>query len=74
MNAQESLHRIASAFAPKPKDEMIKNLAQKLDIEVTPELMALGSNEAISGALVEIAVNNGKSEEEIAAALGWVDK
>jgi hypothetical protein len=45
-------------------------MAKKLDIEFTPELMKLGSNENISNALVEIAVNNGKSEEEIAAALG----
>jgi len=44
-------------------------MAKQLDIEWTPELMKLGSNEAISNALVEIAVNNGKSEEEIAAAL-----
>ena len=39
-----------------------------------PEIMQLGNNEAISNALVEIAVGMGKSEEEIAAALGpeWV--
>ena len=37
---------------------------------MTPELMQLGSNEAISNALVEIAVGMGKSEEEISAALG----
>ena len=49
-------------------------MARKLDIEFTPELMKLGSNEAISNALVEIAVQNGKSEDEIAAALGaeWI--
>jgi|TARA_B110001450_G_C17234773_1_gene325023 hypothetical protein len=45
-------------------------MAKKLDIEFTPELMKLGSNENISNALVEIAVNNGKSEAEISAALG----
>ena len=45
-------------------------MARKLDIEFTPELMKLGNNEAISNALVEIAVQNGKSEDEIAAALG----
>ena len=45
-------------------------MASKLGIEFTPELMQLGSNEAISNALVEIAVTNGKSEDEIAAALG----
>ena len=45
-------------------------MAQKLGIPMTPELMQLGTNEAISNALVEIAVGMGKSEDEIAAALG----
>jgi hypothetical protein len=48
----------------------VKDLAKKLDIEFTPEIMKLGSNEAISNALVEIAINAGKSEAEISAALG----
>ena len=39
---------------------------------MTPELMQLGSNEAISQALVEMAVGMGKSEEEIGAALDTV--
>lgn len=37
---------------------------------MTPELMQLGTNEAISNALVEIAVGMGKSETEISNALG----
>ena len=43
---------------------------------MTPELMQLGNNEAISNALVEIAVGMGKSEDEISAALGaeWIMK
>jgi hypothetical protein len=36
---------------------------------MTPELMQLGSNEAISNALVEIAVGMGKSESEIEQSL-----
>lgn len=70
MNARDSLHRMTSAFSSKPKDEKVREMAKKLDIEFTPELMQLGSNEAISNALVEIAVQNGKSEDEIAKALG----
>ena len=70
MTAQESLHRISSAFSPKPQVEKVKDMAQKLGIEMTPELLGLGNNEAISNALVEIAVGMGKSEEEIGAALG----
>ena len=45
-------------------------MAQKLGIPMTPDIMQLGNNEAISNALVEIAVGMGKSEEEISAALG----
>lgn len=69
MNARDSLHRM-SMFSAKPKLDKVKELAKNLDIEFTPELMKLGSNENISNALVEIAVQNGKSEEDIAAALG----
>lgn len=69
MNAQESLHRISSAFTAKPKMDKVEGMAQKLGIPMTPELMQLGTNEAISNALVEIAVGMGKTEEEIAKAL-----
>lgn len=44
-------------------------MAQKLGIPMTPELMQLGTNEAISNALVEIAVGMGKTEQEISGAL-----
>jgi len=69
MNAQQSLHRLTSAFSAKPNMEKVTGMAQKLGIPMTPELMQLGSNEAISNALVEIAVGMGKSEEEISHAL-----
>lgn len=69
MNAQQSLHRLTSAFSAKPNMEKVNNMAQKLGIPMTPELMQLGSNEAISNALVEIAVGMGKSEKEIEMAL-----
>ena len=70
MNAQQSLKRISSAFQAKPKEDKVKDMAEKLGIPMTPDLMQLGSNEAISSALVEIAVGMGKSQEEIEAALG----
>ena len=70
MNAQQSLHRLTSAFSAKPAEEKVAEMAQKLGIPMTPELMQLGTNEAISNALVEIAVGMGKSEDEISAALG----
>ena len=37
---------------------------------MTPELLSLGSNEAISNALIEIAMGMGKTEDDITAALG----
>ena len=69
MNAQQSLHRLTSAFSAKPNNEKVEAMAQKLGIPMTPELMQLGGNEAISNALVEIAVGMGKSEAEISASL-----
>lgn len=69
MNAQASLHRLTSAFSAKPNLDKVTGMAQKLGIPMTPELMQLGTNEAISNALVEIAVGMGKTEEEIAKAL-----
>ena len=70
MNAQQSLKRMTSAFSAKPNTDKVEGMAKKLGIPMTPELMQLGSNEAISNALVEIAVGMGKTEEEISAALG----
>ena len=70
MNAQQSLKRISGAFQAKPKEDKVADMAKKLGIPMTPELMQLGNNEAISNALVEIAVGMGKSESEIGAALG----
>ena len=61
---------MTSAFATKPNFDKIKDLGAKLGVEVTQEIMQLGDNTAISNALVEIAVANGKSEAEITAALG----
>lgn len=69
MNAQASLHRLTSAFSAKPNLDKVTAMAQKLGIPMTPELMQLGTNEAISNALVEIAVGMGKTETEISAAL-----
>jgi|ERR1719223_39192 len=70
MNAQASLHRLSAGFSAKPKLDKVTDMAKSLGIPMTPDLMQLGSNEAISNALVEIAVGMGKSEEEISAALG----
>jgi cytochrome c-type biogenesis protein CcmH/NrfF len=49
--------------------EKVKEMAQKLGIPFTANLLALGSNSAISDALIEKAVAAGKSEAQINAAM-----
>jgi len=44
-------------------------MAGKLGVEVTPELLALGSADAMTNKLVEIAVGQGKSEDDIVKAM-----
>jgi len=39
MNARDSLHRMSSAFSAKPAQDKVKDMAAKLGIEFTPELM-----------------------------------
>lgn len=70
MNAQASLKRLSSSFSSKPNLDKVTEMAQKLGIPMTPDLINLGTNEAISNALVEIAVGMGKTESQISAALG----
>ncbi len=45
-------------------------MAAKLGVDVTPELLALGSQDAMQNKLVELAVGQGKSEDEIVKAMG----
>ena len=51
-------------------------MAQKLGVPFTQDLMALGSNSAISDALIEKAVAAGKTEAQINAAMSslWAKK
>merc|ERR1719263_416332 len=57
----------AEAADPSAK---IADMASKLGVEVTPELLSLGSVDAMQNKLVEIAVGQGKSEDEIVKAMG----
>ena len=50
--------------------KMVSNMAADLGVELTPELMQLKSNEEISNKIIEMAMEAGKTEEEISAALG----
>jgi cytochrome c-type biogenesis protein CcmH/NrfF len=53
----------------KASQEKVKEMASKLGVPFTADLMALGSNSAISDALIEKAVAAGKSETEINSAM-----
>ena len=53
----------------KASQDKVKEMAQKLGVSFTSDLLKLGSNSAISDALIEKAVAAGKSEEQINAAM-----
>jgi len=59
----ESIAQASSSSESKASQEKVKEMAHKLGIPFTPELLALGSNAAISDALIEKAVAAGKTEE-----------
>lgn len=59
----------ASADDTKASQDKVKEMAQKLGVPFTSDLMGLGSNSAISDALIEKAVAAGKSEAQINAAM-----
>ena len=62
--------QLDAKIGDEPNIDQFKALADKLDIELTPELLGLGSNEAISNALIEIAMGMGKTEDDITKAMG----
>lgn len=49
--------------------DKVREMAQKLGIPFTPDLLALKTNSAISDALIEKAVAAGKTEAQINAAM-----
>merc|ERR1711865_227230 len=73
--SESQAHKLSAFASIKSMDDeadegKISQVAKKLGIPMTPDLMQLGSPDAISNALIEIAVGMGKSEEEIVASLG----
>lgn len=50
-----------SSAEEKASQEKVRELASKLGVPFTNDLLALGSNSAISDALIEKAVANGKT-------------
>ena len=61
----------APAAAPAAADPTAKvtEMAQKLGIDVPAEVLALGTADAMTNKLVEIAVGQGKSEDDIVKAM-----
>jgi hypothetical protein len=58
-----------TAAETKASQDKVKEMAHKLGIPFTADLVALGTNAAISNALIEKAVAAGKTEAEIDAAM-----
>lgn len=58
-----------SSSEVKASQDKVKEMAQKLGVPFTNDLLSLGSNSAISDALIEKAVAAGKSEAQINAAM-----
>lgn len=66
---QEVAVNTAQSAEAKASQEKVKEMAHKLGIPFTADLVALGTNAAISNALIEKAVAAGKTEAEIDAAM-----
>ena len=52
----------------------VQKMADKLEIPLTPELLQVGDNAAISSALIDMAVASGRSQKEIDAAMNSLNK
>lgn len=59
----------ATTVEAKASQDKVKEMAHKLGIPFTADLVALGTNAAISSALIEKAVAAGKTETEIDDAM-----
>ena len=70
LNGPVEIQNIQLSSKDAPNETMVTQIAQKLGIPMSPELMQMGDDESTSSALVEIAVGMGKSPEEISAAVG----
>ena len=60
---------VKSVGSEETSKEKVKQIAKKLDIPFTNDLLALGSSTAISDALIEQALANGKTDAEINEAM-----
>jgi len=65
----DSVSMSATSAETKASQDKVKEMAHKLGIPFTADLVALGTNAAISNALIEKAVAAGKTEAEIDAAM-----
>lgn len=65
----QSVAQTATTVEAKASMDKVKEMAGKLGVPFTADLMALGSNSAISDSLIEKAVAAGKTESQINAAM-----
>ena len=67
--SMETISTDTTSVETKASQDKVKEMAHKLGIPFTADLVALGTNAAISSALIEKAVAAGKTESEIDAAM-----
>lgn len=62
---QDSIQRLHTVLSGKASMERMAELARKLKVDLTPEIQALGDNDAISNALVDRAIKLGRNIKDI---------
>ena len=60
-----SMTHLTQVLSGKASDDTMKSLASKLQVELTPDIANLGTNQDISNALVEKAVKNGRDIKDM---------
>lgn len=68
--AAETEEEATPAAASPEQVANMKAFGEKLGIDIPENVLALTDNAAISAGLVETAMNAGKTEDEISAAMG----
>lgn len=53
-------------------DSNLQDFAQKLGFNLTPEMMQMGDKDQIQEAIMQSAIDQGKTPDEIAALMAWI--
>ena len=53
-------------------DSNLQDFAQKLGFNLTPDMMSMGDKDQIQEAIMQSAIDQGKTPDEIAALMAWI--